>query len=683
MTTRTVGPTSTYTSIAEAMLASSPGDTISLEGSYSNESVNIMHDGLTINGDTTSLGILLQLISGITTFTATGTAPFTLIDASDSNGIIGNAGDNQITVRTGADVVDGGAGRDRLIADYTATTTDVTGGITSGSLAMGYAGRLADRAAAAVDFQGVESFIVITGSGNDIIRTGGSDDVLSGGRGNDILDAGAGNDLIRGGDGDDTLLGGDGDDILNGGLGDDRLEGGAGNDNLNDSEGTNILLGGDGNDVLFGTGLLDGGNGDDRLNAASYEAMMTGEAGRDTFIPLAPFEDALPSSLQLITDFATGTSGDRLDLSNWLTSANATGYAGQNPFAAGYIGLRQDGADTIVRWDNTGGGNSYIDAIRLQNLLSTSLVAENFGLVFNPNVETRITPAPDTLPPITSAPLPEPQFMPFVFISRGGVNSREPALALTDVAKGTQYRVVGTDRDDRVAATEFNDLIELSASNDRVAGRGGNDFVLGGDGFDTAVFRGKRSEYLISTAADGKVTVQDTVAGRDGTDTLMDVENLQFANVPTFRFFHTQAGGHLFTTSEAEAANVRANLPVYRDEGTTFLTADEGLAGAVPVYRFFHTQAGGHLFTTSSVEAESVRANLPHYRDEGVAFNMSAVLGEGLVPIYRFFHTQAGGHLFTSSEVEAANVRATLPVYRDEGVAFYAPTSVADALFGF
>jgi hypothetical protein len=82
------------------------------------------------------------------------------------------------------------------------------------------------------------------------------------------------------------------------------------------------------------------------------------------------------------------------------------------------------------------------------------------------------------------------------------------------------------------------------------------------------------------------------------------------------------------------------------------------------------------------VEAASVRANLPVYRDEGTAFSMSANPGEGLAPIFRFFHTQAGGHLFTASEVEAASVRANLPVYRDEGIAFYAPTRVADELFG-
>jgi hypothetical protein len=398
---------------------------------------------------------------------------------------------------------------------------------------------------------------------------------------------------------------------------------------------------------------------------------------------LALFENALPSSLQLITDFATGAGGDRLDLSNWFTMASTAGYTGQNPFAGGYIDLRQDGADTIVRWDNTGGGDNYVDAIRLRNVVSTSLGAENFNPDFNPNGSTPTATAPNTTPPITFEHPSEPQSVPFVSVSRGGVVSREPASAFVDAAKGTQYRVVGTDRDDRVATTDFNDLIETSGGNDRVAGRGGDDFILGGDGTDTAVFRGKRSEYVITKDANGTTRVQDTMPGRDGTDTMVGVENLQFANVPTFRFFHTQAGGHLFTTSEAEAASVRANLPVYREEGTAFLTADEGLANAVPVFRFFHTQAGGHLFTTSAEEAANVRANLPHYRDEGTAFNMSAVPGDDLAPIFRFFHTEAGGHLFTSSEVEAANVRANLPIYRDEGVAFYAPNSVADALFGF
>ncbi|WP_207540769.1 hypothetical protein [Sabulicella rubraurantiaca] len=238
---------------------------------------------------------------------------------------------------------------------------------------------------------------------------------------------------------------------------------------------------------------------------------------------------------------------------------------------------------------------------------------------------------------------------------------------------GTSVAMVGRDGED---------LVNGGNGNDRLAGAAGNDLIVGGGGFDTALFRGPRSEYRFQTQSDGSVAIQDQVAGRDGTDLLYGIENLQFGNVVTYRFFHTQAGGHLFTTSTVERDSVLQNLPHYRYEGETFLTADQGFPNAVPVYRFFHTKAGGHLFTTSTVERDSVLQNLPHYRYEDVGFHMSPVAGEGLVPIYRFFHTQAGGHLFTSSAVERDVTLSTLPHYRYEGVAFYAPTSVADQLFG-
>ncbi|MCW8087495.1 hypothetical protein [Sabulicella glaciei] len=238
---------------------------------------------------------------------------------------------------------------------------------------------------------------------------------------------------------------------------------------------------------------------------------------------------------------------------------------------------------------------------------------------------------------------------------------------------GASVAMVGRDGDDLVVGAN---------GNDRLGGGAGSDIISGGSGFDTALFRGPRSEYRFQTQPDGSLLIQDQVPGRDGTDLLLGIENFQFGNVATYRFFHTQAGGHLFTTSTVERDSVQQNLPHYRYEGETFLTADQGFPNAVPVYRFFHTQAGGHLFTTSVVERDAVLQNLPHYRYEEVGFHMSPVAGEGLVPIFRFFHTQAGGHLFTSSAVERDVTLSTLPHYRYEGIAFYAPTTVADQLFG-
>ena len=57
-----------------------------------------------------STGINLQLGMGISAITLLGTAPFNLLDAPDANSIVGNDGDNIITVSSGVDVVNGGNG---------------------------------------------------------------------------------------------------------------------------------------------------------------------------------------------------------------------------------------------------------------------------------------------------------------------------------------------------------------------------------------------------------------------------------------------------------------------------------------------------------------------------------------------------------------------------------------------
>jgi len=54
-------------------------------------------------------------------------------------------------------------------------------------------------------------------------------------------------------------------------------------------------------------------------------------------------------------------------------------------------------------------------------------------------------------------------------------------------------------------------------------GNKGNNTIDGGEGHDTVLFKGKRSEYEI----EGN-TVKDTVADRDGTDTLISIEEVTF-----------------------------------------------------------------------------------------------------------------------------------------------------------
>ena len=48
--------------------------------------------------------------------------------------------------------------------------------------------------------------------------------------------------------------------------------------------------------------------------------------------------------------------------------------------------------------------------------------------------------------------------------------------------------------------------------------------------FDTAKFQGNLADYTITTDANGVTTVVDSVAARDGTDHLMHIERLLFAD---------------------------------------------------------------------------------------------------------------------------------------------------------
>ena len=77
-------------------------------------------------------------------------------------------------------------------------------------------------------------------------------------------------------------------------------------------------------------------------------------------------------------------------------------------------------------------------------------------------------------------------------------------LSVTAVAAGT---VTGGSGDDAITATTGNDVLDGGAGNDTITTDTGNDSVVGGTGDDDIV-------------AAGNLTIDDTVAGGDGTDSL-------------------------------------------------------------------------------------------------------------------------------------------------------------------
>ncbi len=80
----------------------------------------------------------------------------------------------------------------------------------------------------------------------------------------------------------------------------------------------------------------------------------------------------------------------------------------------------------------------------------------------------------------------------------------------------------------RLTGANAADLTGNDADNILTGNRGDN-VIDGGAGFDTAVFTGSRTEYVLKQVGATR-KVRDLVTGRDGTDTLRNIECIRFAD---------------------------------------------------------------------------------------------------------------------------------------------------------
>jgi hypothetical protein len=84
------------------------------------------------------------------------------------------------------------------------------------------------------------------------------------------------------------------------------------------------------------------------------------------------------------------------------------------------------------------------------------------------------------------------------------------------------------------------DTITAGLGSDTLEGGAGDDQLDGGEGRDIAVFAGNRLDYLFAAKTETGLSVQDTVANRDGTDGLQAIERLQFGDLTLA--FDTEGG---------------------------------------------------------------------------------------------------------------------------------------------
>jgi Ca2+-binding RTX toxin-like protein len=223
--------------------------------------------------------------------------------------------------------------------------------------------------------------------GNDLLEGVGGDDSIDGGNDNDTLDGSLGDDILLGKDGNDRLLGALGNDTLLGGNGEDTLLGGTNSDQLQGDAGDDILTGGTSADSLTG------GTGVNRFVQATGDSLArTGGTIGSTFATNQTI--IFGNGLDVITDFKSGASGDKLDLiagANLLpTSALglSTGsgglVSGKNYYLSGtyssgtfIITANGDGPDTLIIQGTGNAFSANASSVLLSGVDSDNLVAAN------------------------------------------------------------------------------------------------------------------------------------------------------------------------------------------------------------------------------------------------------------------------------------------------------------------
>ncbi len=507
----TVGATSSYPTIAAAMLAAAPGDTIQLEAGYRDETATVTHEGITIFGGATSTGIVIQIGSGVATFTLTGTAPINVLDAVDGEGIVGNAGDNVITVTSGVDAVNGGLGVDRLIVDYRQATGAVTGDSTSNFTEAGGGGRMVT-----ITDGTIEHFTVLTGAGADTITTGAGDDIINVGNGANTVSAGQGANVITGGDGADTITALDGGNIIHGGDGANVLTSGAGNDILTSGVDADTIVAGAGNDhitVLGGADTVAGGAGNDTL-VIDYSARLTDVTGGVIGGNLGTgYTGSISDTTVHSVDFNT--------IENFIVTTGR----GNDSITTG------DGADIL----SGGKGNDVLNGGGGDDVLRggggrDTLIGGAGSDVLNGGGGTDVAD----------------------YSGAGrGVNASLLDGVATDDGDGSSdtliqiENLVGSQFNDVLAGNNDANTLTGGAGRDVLRGHGGDDVLIGGRGDDTlhggggdndvAVMSGRRADYTVTEQAGGKYRITDAVANRDGSDVLATIEWVRFSDGTTVR----------------------------------------------------------------------------------------------------------------------------------------------------
>ncbi len=246
----------------------------------------------------------------------------------------------------------------------------------------------------------------------------------------------------------------------------DNISGNGGNDTIIGSLFADFIDGGDGNDSILA------GSGNDTISGGYGSDTITGGTGSDIYVLNNYNQNSIT-----ITDFATGASGDVLDITDFLNnSVNLV----SNPFgSSGYLRLIQDtvtSANALFQWDQDGAAgtqNTWRTIVTLQSTTAANFVDTNFS--------------------------------PLIPLNGSAVTG----VSLTLTTNGTLQGNVG------------NDTLTGGTGNNQLYGFAGNDSLIGNDGYDI-LYGGQGNDLLIGGVSDTNAdTDYNYLYGQDGNDTLI------------------------------------------------------------------------------------------------------------------------------------------------------------------
>jgi Ca2+-binding RTX toxin-like protein len=471
-----------------------------------------------IDGSALAAGVSFQGTNGANRITG-GSGNDVIAGLGGDDTLLGGDGDDAFQysrpMDLGDDVIDGGAGEDRLVLQALAgagfaggppdlnTTFALPALIGIESIELG-------NSLFTLPGSGLGISVLATGAtaGANIVGTFGVAYVVSGSAHDDTIAGAGGNDVFLGITGDDSLAGGAGDDFLAGHSGGDTLAGGDGSDTLIGNEGADSLDGGDGSDLYLHQNhgleyqedvMTDSGDeGIDTLSLFFQSALLpeaplalpldaegierievavnlSGTAG-DFAFDFSAVEQALILRARLLTSQGGGSStvltgseyGDRFEPDAW--KHRYVGGGGNDTFAGASARSRYEGGD--------GDDVVWLDG--------------SFKL-------------PSSWSGIESVALAD---------TGTGATGGTQARTLSAAASSNALELIGNDGHNHISGTRYDDTITGNGGRDTLLGGLGDDTIDGGAGAD-AMFGGGGNDVFLGFNAG------DRVRGDAGDDTLV------------------------------------------------------------------------------------------------------------------------------------------------------------------